>query len=88
MSTRERAYRLINTLDDEKLEALLLLFEDKKTDEFKSNDDIDELMGVFSDVNKHWDKGEAWIVIHHDELMADWKLAKNGEPIFKIEPLR
>lgn len=31
---------------------------------------------------------EAWIVIHHDELMADWKLAKNGEPIFKIEPLR
>lgn len=49
MSARERVYRLINTLDDEKLEALLLLFEDKKTDEFKSNDDIDELMGVFSD---------------------------------------
>ena len=31
---------------------------------------------------------EAWMVIHHDELIADWKLAKNGEPIFKIEPLR
>ena len=31
---------------------------------------------------------EAWIVIHQDELSADWKLAKEGEPVFKIEPLR
>lgn len=31
---------------------------------------------------------QAWIVIHEDELMADWALAVNGEPIFKIEPLR
>ena len=31
---------------------------------------------------------QAWIDIHEDELMADWALAVNGEPIFPIEPLR
>jgi len=31
---------------------------------------------------------EAWIEIHKDELMADWQLAINGEPIFKIDPLK
>ncbi|QEP43582.1 DUF4160 domain-containing protein [Ectothiorhodospiraceae bacterium BW-2] len=31
---------------------------------------------------------QAWITIHEEELMADWALAVNGEPIFKIEPLR
>ena len=31
---------------------------------------------------------QAWIEIHRDELMADWKLAVSGEPLFKIEPLR
>ena len=31
---------------------------------------------------------QAWIAIHEDELMTDWKLAVRGEPIFKIEPLR
>ncbi len=30
----------------------------------------------------------AWIEIHADELMADWQLAINGEPVFKIDPLR
>ncbi len=30
----------------------------------------------------------AWIEIHRDELMANWELAKNGEPLFKIEPLK
>ncbi|MEP7169522.1 MAG: DUF4160 domain-containing protein [Bacteroidota bacterium] len=30
----------------------------------------------------------AWIEIHREELMADWELAKNGEQIFKIEPLK
>ncbi len=30
----------------------------------------------------------AWIEIHQDELMADWKLAIQGEPIFKIDPLK
>ena len=31
---------------------------------------------------------EAWIEIHQDELMADWKLATTGQPVFKIEPLK
>jgi Domain of unknown function (DUF4160) len=31
---------------------------------------------------------EAWIEIHQEELMANWQLAINGQPIFKIEPLR
>lgn len=31
---------------------------------------------------------EAWIEIHKEELMADWELAINGEPIFKIDPLK
>jgi hypothetical protein len=31
---------------------------------------------------------EAWIEIHHDELMQDWALAVSGQSIFKIAPLR
>ncbi|WP_044412853.1 DUF4160 domain-containing protein [Thiomicrospira microaerophila] len=31
---------------------------------------------------------QAWIEIHRESLMADWNLAVNGEPPFKIEPLR
>jgi uncharacterized protein DUF4160 len=31
---------------------------------------------------------QAWVEIHQDELMADWRLATNGQPIFKIEPLK
>ena len=31
---------------------------------------------------------QAWIEIHQEELMADWELAVNGYPIFKIEPLK
>jgi hypothetical protein len=31
---------------------------------------------------------QAWMVIHNEELMADWELAINGEAIFKIDPLR
>jgi uncharacterized protein DUF4160 len=31
---------------------------------------------------------QAWIEIHRDELQADWKLAVNGEEVFKIDPLR
>jgi hypothetical protein len=31
---------------------------------------------------------QAWIEIRRDELMADWELASQGEPIFKIDPLR
>ena len=31
---------------------------------------------------------QAWIVIHYDELHADWELAVKGETIFKIDPLK
>ena len=30
----------------------------------------------------------AWIELRQDELMADWTLAVEGQPVFKIEPLR
>jgi desulfoferrodoxin (superoxide reductase-like protein) len=31
---------------------------------------------------------QAWIEIHQEELMADWELASQGQPVFRIEPLR
>jgi hypothetical protein len=31
---------------------------------------------------------QAWVEIHKDELMADWKLAIAGQSIFKIDPLK
>ncbi len=31
---------------------------------------------------------QAWIALHADELMADWKLAVSGAPLYKIEPLK
>ncbi len=30
----------------------------------------------------------AWAEIHKDELLADWELAVNREPLYKIDPLR
>ena len=30
---------------------------------------------------------QAWAELHIDELKADWELAMNGEPVYKIEPL-
>ncbi len=29
----------------------------------------------------------AWIEIHRDDLVADWELAANGRPLFKIKGL-
>ncbi len=31
---------------------------------------------------------QAWIEIHKEDLLADWKLAVAGEPVYKIEPLK
>ncbi|OGR50782.1 MAG: hypothetical protein A3I11_06670 [Elusimicrobia bacterium RIFCSPLOWO2_02_FULL_39_32] len=31
---------------------------------------------------------QAWIEIHREDIMADWKLAMEGQSVFKIEPLR
>jgi len=30
----------------------------------------------------------AWAEIHRDELLANWELAINEQPLYKIEPLR
>ncbi len=30
---------------------------------------------------------QAWIEIHREDLLVDWRLAVAGEPVFKIEPL-
>ena len=31
---------------------------------------------------------EAWLELHRDELMADWSLAIQSQPLFKIDPLK
>ncbi|MFQ5632740.1 MAG: DUF4160 domain-containing protein [bacterium] len=31
---------------------------------------------------------QAWIEIHREYLLANWKLAVAGEPVFKIDPLK
>lgn len=31
---------------------------------------------------------QAWIELHREELLADWTLAVEGQPVFRIEPLR
>lgn len=31
---------------------------------------------------------EAWVVIHHDDLEANWKLLSGGEQFFRIDPLK
>ncbi|MDP3293887.1 MAG: DUF4160 domain-containing protein [Nevskia sp.] len=31
---------------------------------------------------------QAWIELRTEQLQADWALATQGEPLFKIEPLR
>jgi hypothetical protein len=31
---------------------------------------------------------QAWMEIHREELLADWELAVQGQPVFKIDPLR
>jgi hypothetical protein len=31
---------------------------------------------------------QAWIAIHEEDLLADWKLAVQGQELFRIEPLK
>lgn len=57
-----------------------------------------DLEAVFSIADGNMTKGElpskqlrliqAWIEIHRDELLANWELCQNGEPPFKIDPLK
>ncbi|MCL2322708.1 MAG: DUF4160 domain-containing protein [Oscillospiraceae bacterium] len=30
----------------------------------------------------------AWVELHRDELIANWELAFNEQPLYKIDPLR
>lgn len=38
--------------------------------------------------NKQLKMVQAWLAIHEDELRADWRLAVNGEELFRIDPLK
>lgn len=31
---------------------------------------------------------QAWVEIQRDSLLADWELAIEGEPLFKIDPIK
>jgi hypothetical protein len=31
---------------------------------------------------------QAWVVLHADDLKADWELAAGGKPLNSIDPLR
>jgi hypothetical protein len=31
---------------------------------------------------------QAWIEIHSEDLLANWRLAVAGEPVFRIDPLK
>ena len=31
---------------------------------------------------------QAWTEIHREDLLANWKLAVAGEPVFRIDPLK
>ncbi|MGL4908281.1 MAG: DUF4160 domain-containing protein [Bacteroidales bacterium] len=31
---------------------------------------------------------QSWVDIHKEELLANWNLCQNSEPLFKIDPLR
>ena len=31
---------------------------------------------------------QAWVEIHREDLLADWKLAVEGREVFKIDPLK
>jgi len=57
--------------------------------EFKASIDIDTAEVLDGEIPKRQMRlVQAWIEIHRDELMADWSLAVEGIPPFKIEPLR
>lgn len=30
----------------------------------------------------------AWVEIHRDELLANWKLATDKQPLYRIDPLK
>ena len=56
--------------------------------EYKASFSIDYLEIVDGDLPRKQKRlVQAWAELHIDELRADWALAANGEPVFKIDPL-
>ena len=55
-------------------------------DEIVVSIDGEVLEGVFP--NKQLKLLLAWMVIHEDELNANWKMLSNGDGYFKIDPLK
>ena len=56
--------------------------------EFKASFDIETLEVIEGNLpRKQTRLVQAWAELHIDELRADWELAMNGEPVYKIEPL-
>lgn len=57
--------------------------------EFKASMDLQNFEFIEGDLpSKQKRLVLAWAELHHDELMADWKLVMNGEEPFKIQPLQ
>lgn len=57
--------------------------------EFKATVDIEKCEIIEGDLPSKQSKLVlAWTEIHKEELLADWQLCQQGEPPFKIDPLR
>jgi len=58
---------------------------------YAEHNGVFDLDGNFIDgdlPNKQRKLVEAWILIHSEELLADWELMKNNEQPAKIDPLK
>ena len=56
--------------------------------EYKASFSLDSLEIVDGELPRKQKRlVQAWAELHIDELRADWALAANGEPVFKIDPL-
>ncbi|MBU8901495.1 MAG: DUF4160 domain-containing protein [Victivallales bacterium] len=56
--------------------------------EYKTLFDIQTLEFMEGDFPKRQKRlVQAWAELHQEELLADWKLAMNGEEVYKIAPL-
>ena len=56
--------------------------------EYKAQFDFDGNMTKGEMPNKQRKLIEAWVVLHQDEIRANWKLASEGGEMMKIEPLK
>ncbi len=76
----------------------MYFFDDQKHHAPHLHAEYGEMEGIFSIGDAELIEGNlpgkqrrlvsAWIEIHRDELMADWKLAVSGQAVFKIDPLK